>query len=42
VLLLFKVVAGPVVATVVTVLIAVLFGVLWFVLPLRTRVADAR
>jgi hypothetical protein len=37
VLLLFKVVAGTAVATIVTVLIAVLFGVLWFLLPMRTR-----
>jgi len=37
VLLLFKVVAGTVVATVVTVVVAVMFGALWFVLPLRAR-----
>ncbi len=37
VLLLFKVVAGPVVATVVTVAAAVAFGALWFLLPLRIR-----
>jgi Family of unknown function (DUF6328) len=37
VLLLFKVVAGPVVATVFAVLTAVLFGVLWFASPLRLR-----
>jgi hypothetical protein len=37
VLLLFKVVAGPVVATVFAVVIAVMFVLLWFVLPLRTR-----
>jgi len=37
VLLLFKVVAGPAVATVFTVLIALMFLVLWFLLPLRTR-----
>lgn len=37
VLLLVKVVAGPVVATVVTALVAVMFGTLWFVLPLRAR-----
>ncbi|MGB3438426.1 MAG: DUF6328 family protein [Actinophytocola sp.] len=40
VLLLFKVVAGPVVATVFTVLIAVMFVALWFVMPLRTRADD--
>jgi uncharacterized protein YwlG (UPF0340 family) len=38
VLLLVKVVAGPVVATAFTVLVAAMFAVLWFVLPLRTRV----
>jgi hypothetical protein len=38
VLLLFKVVAGTVIAVVFAVLVAVMFGVLWFVLPLRTRV----
>jgi len=37
VLLLMKVVAGPVVATVVTVLVAAMFGYLWFGLPLRAR-----
>jgi len=37
VLLLFKVVAGTVLATVVAVFFALLFTVLWFVLPLRTR-----
>lgn len=37
VLLLFKVVAGPVVATVFTVLLASMFLVLWFLMPLRTR-----
>lgn len=37
VLLLFKVVAGPVVATVFAVFVAILFGVLWFLLPLRAR-----
>jgi hypothetical protein len=37
VLLLFKVVAGPAVATVVAVVIAVMFMVLWFLLPLRNR-----
>ncbi len=37
VLLLFKVVAGPAVATVMTVLTASTFVVLWFVLPLRAR-----
>ena len=37
VLLLFKVVAGPVIATVFAVVIAVMFVLLWFVLPLRTR-----
>lgn len=37
VLLLFKVVAGPVVATVFCVLVGALFLALWFLLPLRTR-----
>lgn len=37
VLLLFKVVAGPVVATVVTVPIATTFVLMWFLLPMRTR-----
>lgn len=37
VLLLFKVVAGPVVATVVTVAVAVAFGGIWFLLPMRIR-----
>jgi len=37
VLLLFKVVAGTVVAVIVTLVFAVMFGVLWFVLPLRAR-----
>lgn len=37
VLLLFKVVAGPVVATVFTVVVAAMFAILWFILPLRTR-----
>jgi O-antigen/teichoic acid export membrane protein len=37
VLLLFKVVAGPTVATVFAALFAVMFALLWFVLPLRTR-----
>jgi hypothetical protein len=37
VLLLFKVVAGPAIATVVTVVIALMFLVLWFLLPLRAR-----
>jgi O-antigen/teichoic acid export membrane protein len=42
VLLLFKVVAGPVVATVFTVLAAATFGLLWFVLPLHARRNAAR
>jgi O-antigen/teichoic acid export membrane protein len=37
VLLLFKVVVGPVAAAVFSVLVAILFGGLWFVLPLRAR-----
>ncbi len=37
VLLIFKVVAGPVLGTVAAVLVALLFGVLWFLLPLRVR-----
>jgi O-antigen/teichoic acid export membrane protein len=37
VLLLFTVVAGTVVATVVAVATAAMFGALWFVLPLRAR-----
>lgn len=37
VLLLFKVVAGPVIAAVVAVVIAVMFLLLWFLLPLRAR-----
>ena len=37
VLLLFKVVAGTVIATVFAVLVAVMFVLLWFVLPLRNR-----
>lgn len=37
VLLLFKVVAGPMVATIVSVVVAVMFATLWFLLPLRTR-----
>lgn len=37
VLLLFKVVAGPVIATVFTVVLASMFVVLWFLLPLRSR-----
>jgi hypothetical protein len=37
VLLLFKVVAGPVIATVFAVALATMFVLLWFVLPLRTR-----
>jgi hypothetical protein len=37
VLLLFKVVVGPVIATVFAVVFAVMFVLLWFVLPLRTR-----
>ncbi|MFI7676868.1 DUF6328 family protein [Actinophytocola sp. NPDC049390] len=37
VLLLFKVVAGPTVATVFTVLVALMFLVLWFLMPLRIR-----
>lgn len=37
VLLLFKVVAGPVIATVVTVVIGLMFLMLWFLLPLRAR-----
>ncbi|MFL6127219.1 DUF6328 family protein [Actinophytocola sp.] len=37
VLLLFKVVAGPAVATVVTVVVAAMFAMLWFVLPVRAR-----
>jgi predicted membrane channel-forming protein YqfA (hemolysin III family) len=37
VLLLFKVVAGTVLATVFAVLVAVMFAVLWFLLPLRNR-----
>jgi O-antigen/teichoic acid export membrane protein len=37
VLLLFKVVAGTVVATVFTVFVAAMFAALWFVLPLRNR-----
>jgi O-antigen/teichoic acid export membrane protein len=37
VLLLFKVVAGPVIATVFAVVLGILFLVLWFLLPLRTR-----
>jgi hypothetical protein len=41
VLLLFKVVAGPVVATVFAVLTAAFFSVLWFVLPLRRRDPEA-
>lgn len=36
VLLLFKVVAGPVIGTVVAVAAGLMFGLLWFVLPLRT------
>lgn len=41
VLLLFKVVAGPVIGTVVAVAAAVLFSLLWFLLPLRTRREDS-
>jgi uncharacterized membrane protein YidH (DUF202 family) len=37
VLLVFKVVAGPAVATVVTALVAAMFALMWFVLPIRTR-----
>jgi hypothetical protein len=37
VLLLFKVVAGPIIATVFAVVVAVMFVLLWFVLPLRAR-----
>ncbi|MFC4858781.1 DUF6328 family protein [Actinophytocola glycyrrhizae] len=37
VLLLFKVVAGPVVAAVFATLVGVMFTLLWFVLPLRAR-----
>ncbi len=37
VLLLFKVVAGPLVAAVVTVLVSLMFVVLWFLMPLRIR-----
>jgi predicted membrane channel-forming protein YqfA (hemolysin III family) len=37
VLLLFKVVAGPIVATVTTAVLASMFVMLWFVLPLRAR-----
>jgi hypothetical protein len=37
VLLLFKVVAGPVVGTIFAVVAAVMFGLLWFLLPLRAR-----
>ncbi len=37
VLLLVKVVAGPVVAWVITVVVAVMFAMLWFVLPMRAR-----
>jgi O-antigen/teichoic acid export membrane protein len=37
VLLLFKVVAGPVVGAVFAVVAALMFGLLWFLLPLRTR-----
>jgi hypothetical protein len=40
VLLLFKIVAGTVVATVITVVCATLFGVLWFLMPLRVRGDD--
>jgi hypothetical protein len=39
VLLLFKVVAGPVIATVSAVLTAAMFGTLWFASPLRVRSA---
>jgi hypothetical protein len=37
VLLLFKVVAGPIVGTVFAVVLATMFVLLWFVLPLRAR-----
>ena len=37
VLLIFEIVAGPVVATAFGVLAALLFGLLWFLLPLRSR-----
>ena len=37
VLLLFKVVAGPVVATVAAVVLGMMFLMLWFLLPLRAR-----
>lgn len=37
VLLLFEVVAGPVIAVVFATLFAALFGVLWFLLPMRYR-----
>lgn len=40
VLLLFKVVAGPVLGTVFAVLVGVMFALLWFVLPLRARPDD--
>lgn len=42
VLLLFKIVAGPVVATVVTTVAVVAFGAIWFLLPLRIRRAGSR
>ncbi len=42
VLLLVKVVAGPVVATVVTAATAAAFGAIWFLLPLRIRRAGSR
>lgn len=42
VLLLFKVVAGPAVATVATVVVAVAFATVWFLLPLRIRRAGSR
>lgn len=37
VLLLFKVVAGTLIATIVSVVVAIMFTTLWFLLPLRTR-----
>lgn len=40
VLLLFKVVAGPIVGGVFAVLVGVMFALLWFVLPLRARPDD--
>lgn len=40
VLLLFKVVAGPIVGGVFAVVVGVMFALLWFVLPLRARPDD--